>query len=131
MEGRPLKDAIQDYATDWAHANDIEATMEVESDQRLELEVKQGLYRVVQEALSNIAKNGQATKAEIRLVYLEDLVQLEITDDGVGFDINQPRQGLGLNSMKERVESLSGNFEITSQIGSGTRIKISIPVEDE
>jgi len=130
MEGRPLKDAIQDYATDWAHANDIEVAMEVESDQRLELEVKQALYRVVQEALSNIAKHSQATGVELRLVYLEDLVQLEITDDGVGFDLNQPRRGLGLNSMKERVESLNGNFEITSQIGDGTRIKISIPVED-
>ena len=129
MEGRHLADAIQQYATEWAHRNDVEVHVDVEPDLDLALEGKQALYRVVQEALANVAKHSRATRVEIRLAYLDEHVRLEINDNGIGFDVNQPRKGLGLNSMRERVETSDGKLEITSQVDGGTRIEITIPAK--
>ncbi len=130
MEGRHLKDAIQQFVTEWAHQNDIEACLNVEPDQELTLERKQALYRVVQEALANVAKHSQASKVEIRLMYLDRYIHLAIGDDGIGFDVNQPGSGIGLSSMRERVETLAGRLEITSQPGNGTQIRIVLPLQE-
>lgn len=127
MEGRTLIDAIKQYATEWAHRNDIEVTLDIETDQNLALERKQALYRVLQEGLANIAKHSHGDKTTIRLFYVNDIVHLEISDNGIGFDVNQPRKGVGINSMRERVQTLSGQFRITSQIGRGTSVSVEIP----
>jgi signal transduction histidine kinase len=128
MEGRQLQEAIQQYATEWAHQNDIEVFIEVEPDQNLALEQKQALYRVVQEAMANIAKHSQASRVEIGLKYFERGIQLEVIDDGIGFDVYKPRSGMGLNSIKERVEALAGQLKISSQSGEGTQIRIVLPL---
>ncbi len=86
------------------------------------------LYRVAQEALNNIHKHSGATKVSLRLTRIGNTVELEVHDNGCGFDVeealerNDPLSGYGLRSMRERVEISDGTFRIQSSAGSGTRI---------
>ena len=79
------------------------------------------LYRIVQEALANIARHSSAGSADVSLVYGSEAVTLTIANDGRGFDINEQ------HSMQERAESLSGDFVIESGLGHGTRISVTLP----
>jgi signal transduction histidine kinase len=94
----------------------------------LPLKVKQELYRVVQEALHNTVKHARASKVELRLDQSNEVVVMEIRDDGRGFDATASFPGhLGLHSMRERVARLGGKFQIESTEGQGTTICIRVP----
>lgn len=86
---------------------------------------------VIQEAITNILKHAKATKVSI-LIY-RDIpgLMLQIIDDGVGFDTNKKKSGIGLASISTRIEGLKGTLEIQSDPQKGTSIDISIPVETE
>lgn len=90
-------------------------------------------FRVIQEALTNILRHAQAHRVRIELSRREDLLELTIQDDGVGFDVakamDQPANigHLGLLGMKERVEILGGTLQIESQLRQGTRIRVVLP----
>ena len=88
------------------------------------------LYRVVQEALHNIAKHSQATKINIELDGTSDSLRLSISDNGVGFVQNNARirPGLGLISMRERLHLIGGRFVITAKPGFGARIEAVVSV---
>ena len=95
------------------------------------------LYRVVQEALTNIAKHSSAKKVEVFLEKKDDAIALMVTDDGVGFDsefyLKSPRRRkedklrLGLQGLKERIELLGGSLRVHSQPGQGTQLKVLLP----
>jgi PAS domain S-box-containing protein len=90
------------------------------------------IYRVIQEALTNITKHAKAQKMSIRLHSDNNRVHLDITDDGVGFEVDNvsKRKGMlkiGIEGMKERVESLGGEFTITSTPKRGTQLKATLP----
>jgi signal transduction histidine kinase len=91
------------------------------------------IYRVVQEALNNACKHAGAARVGVRLASRDGMVTLDITDDGEGFDPDLESQkvaigkGLGLDSMRERVEVTGGRFELRSQPGQGTTISASWP----
>lgn len=92
-----------------------------------------GVYRVVQEALNNIRKHAEATKASIKLQYLSKLILVEVSDNGKGFRLDQANHGIalghmGLTGMKERAEMLGGNLEINSELGKGTLVQLTIPL---
>ncbi len=92
--------------------------------------IETAVYRICQEALSNILKHANATNIEIILRDSIDSIFLSISDNGVGFEleeIHQKRRGFGLMNMKERVELLNGEFNLSNKIGTGTRIEITIP----
>jgi two-component system sensor histidine kinase UhpB len=90
------------------------------------------VYRVVQEALGNVAKHAEAKRAVISISGSDDVLHVAIKDDGHGFDPDQARgKGLGLISMEERVRHLGGTFSILPKPGDGTRIDIRIPLETE
>jgi len=100
-------------------------------------EEKLVLYRVVQEALTNIAKYSEARQVEIRLKLDEHKVFLGIKDDGIGFDLEAQKHllrrkedkiKLGLQGLKERIELLDGTLRITSQPGLGTSLEVELPV---
>jgi len=88
------------------------------------------LYRVVQEGLRNIAVHSQAKSCKIVLHMSGDAICLAVTDDGVGFDPLEIRNtpGLGLSSMRERVQLVEGDFAIRSQPGKGTEITVCVPL---
>ncbi|HVM60254.1 MAG TPA: PAS domain S-box protein [Verrucomicrobiae bacterium] len=88
------------------------------------------LYRVVQEALTNVAKHAQAQHAEVRLAADGRVLSLSVSDDGRGFDAAPSRTGLGLEGMRERIDQLGGQLEIETQPGKGTRLLAQIPCEE-
>jgi signal transduction histidine kinase len=95
------------------------------------------LFRVIQEALANVARHAGAEHVSIELQQEDACMSAHITDDGQGFDLDQAlvksRQGghLGLWSMRERVEQLGGQFEVHSAPGQGTTVKIKVPIQAE
>ncbi|MEN3110234.1 cache domain-containing protein [Uliginosibacterium paludis] len=93
--------------------------------------VATALFRVVQEALTNIERHAGSTAVTISLMNRPHLLRLLIADNGRGFAPEllalQPRGGLGLTSMRERVETLGGMFNLISSPGAGTRIEIVLP----
>jgi signal transduction histidine kinase len=99
----------------------------------LSTEIENVIYRVTQEALTNIAKHAQASHVSVLLEFHSDQVSLIIEDDGVGFDVQQSLgqqpKGAGLIGMRERVTLVSGTVEIESTAGSGTTVALRIPFE--
>jgi len=120
---------VREYVFDWENQCEIEADLGIQNERRLPLEIEQSLYRVIQESLANIARHSQAQKVEISLNYEEQTIQIQVRDKGIGFIIGEQSSGLGLRSMKERIELIKGDLQITSQTGEGTLIKVVAPVE--
>jgi signal transduction histidine kinase len=90
------------------------------------------VYRVVQEALQNVVKHARARHAWVGLIGAGERLTLTIVDDGAGFDVRTALgSGLGLLSMRERLEPLGGELEVHSAPGTGTRIEVSVPVRHE
>jgi signal transduction histidine kinase len=92
-------------------------------------EVEAAIYRIVQEALTNAAKHGGATKARVEVTEDESTVHIVVSDDGAGFDPAAATAGFGLLGMRERVELLGGTIEIESAPGSGTTVNVSVPAQ--
>jgi signal transduction histidine kinase len=85
--------------------------------------LKTVLFRIIQEALNNIAKHSKADFVRLFLKKAEDKIELRIEDNGMGFDLENYRKGLGLTSMRERAELSGGSFAIESTPGKGTTIR--------
>jgi signal transduction histidine kinase len=88
------------------------------------------LYRVMQEALNNIAKHSQSSQAAVRLRYLPEAVVLEVEDNGVGFGSSQGH-GMGLVSMRERADLVNGRVEFENSSTGGARVRLTVPVLPE
>jgi signal transduction histidine kinase len=106
----------------------LKVVMEPGEEPALPLIVKEALYRIAQEALHNSVKYANATVVELRLRELATEMMLEVIDNGVGFNPEQPFPGhMGLQSMRERVAQLGGTLEITSAAERGVQIRVVIP----
>ena len=90
-------------------------------------------FRIVQEALANVAKHAQATQVEVQIEYTHDALRLNVQDDGSGFFEDAPRKpnSLGLMGLRERAHLLKGFVKITSAPGAGTRVEVRVPVRPE
>lgn len=90
------------------------------------------IYRITQEALRNTAKHSRATQARVSLIKAGNLLRLEVSDDGVGFDVPQAlaQGGLGLRSMEERVWLVHGKLDVISRPGEGTALTVTIEFKD-
>ncbi len=93
-------------------------------------EIEIALLRTLQEALHNIEKHARATSASITLSYMQDLVVLDVTDDGVGFELDKgiPDGHYGLIGMRERIEKLGGSLKLESELSAGTALAVEIPI---
>jgi signal transduction histidine kinase len=101
-------------------------------DPRLPLgpEVEQQLYRLGQEALANVVKHARASRATVRIAVKDDIVLIEVNDDGRGFDpAAVGREHFGLRSMRGRVADLGGRLEVTSALGRGTDLRVQVPAQ--
>lgn len=91
--------------------------------------IETGLYRIVQEALTNAARHASAATVVVQLAQLDDVLTLTIRDDGVGFDPKAiPTDRFGLISMRERANLLNGSLQIDTTAGQGTQIRVTIPL---
>lgn len=100
------------------------------SEERLEPTVESGLFRIVQEALTNVVRHASASRVEVTIETNEHGVTTTVTDDGVGFDPEARSiraRRLGLTSMRERAQALGGTLVITSGAGRGTMVSVKIP----
>ncbi|TDV42596.1 sensor histidine kinase [Actinophytocola oryzae] len=129
-----LPDAISDVTRRWSEVNRIDAVLTTTGDPRpMHADVEVTLLRTAQEALANVAKHAKASRVGLTLSYMEDLVTLDVRDDGVGFEANVKRAngsangGFGLTGMRQRVQRLAGRLEIESEPGGGTAISASVP----
>ena len=129
-----LPDAISDVTRRWAEVNRIDAVLTTTGDPRpMHADVEVTLLRTAQEALANVAKHAKASRVGLTLSYMEDLVTLDVRDDGIGFDPNVKRAngstngGFGLAGMRQRVQRLAGRLEIESEPGGGTAISAAVP----
>jgi signal transduction histidine kinase len=107
----------------------------IQEGERFFPEIEISVYRIVQEALSNIVKHAEAKEIHVELTCESELLRLVIQDDGKGFDpdileeYQVANNSLGIAGMQERTELLGGTFEITSAWKEGTRIVVEIPVK--
>lgn len=95
---------------------------------RLHGEIKINSYRIVQESLKNCVKHAKCQHIEISFLSFEDKLKLTIKDDGVGFDINKGKRGIGLRNIISRVKKLDGTFDMHSAPGKGTTLWVLIPM---
>jgi len=104
-----------------------------ESDLSLPDEMKTGLYRILQESLTNVARHAEAKKVNVSLRRKNDELVLSIEDDGRGFDKFEAagKKTLGVLGMEERSEMMGGNYQINSQPGKGTIVTVSVPFKLE
>jgi len=100
---------------------------------QLPAEVETAIFRVVQEAITNIARHAQASEASISLTKKDDRLIVRVEDDGVGFDPDQVLQkqqhAWGLRGMEERVTLLGGKFYVGSRPGNGTLVLAEVPLD--
>ncbi|HUG34299.1 MAG TPA: two-component regulator propeller domain-containing protein [Anaerolineales bacterium] len=129
LQEKGLAAALRDYIYEWENRNDASVQLMARNDKRLHFDVEQALYRVTQEALANVARHSRARRVDISLVYNGDSVQLSLSDDGCGFDIDSKSYGMGLRSIRERISSIHGTVQIQSAPGHGTRILIQAPAK--
>ena len=101
---------------------------------RLPSEIETTLYRIAQEALTNVAKHAQATRASIQLHFDEHEITLSINDNGVGMDVEIAQRaatcgkGWGLAGISERVQLVAGTLDIHSAPGNGTVLNVRVPI---
>ena len=123
LDGKGLVDALRELLSQWSQQHEIVANLQVEGEAVLPLLVEEALFRVAQEALSNIARHSQPTLVQFILSISEENVTLTIQDNGRGFHPEQlGARGVGLLSMQERMKALGGEATIESTPERGTRL---------
>jgi len=131
-----LPDAITDVAARWSTTSDVPVRVETVGESRPVLaEMDIALFRVAQEALANVAKHAKASEVAVTLSYLDDVVMLDVRDNGAGFVVDDVERGgiaadgtgYGLRGIRQRIERVGGRLEIESAPGEGTVINASVP----
>ncbi|MDP3180057.1 MAG: GAF domain-containing sensor histidine kinase, partial [Spirochaetaceae bacterium] len=107
----------------------VKADMQVEGTENIDLRTRQELYQVAQEALNNALKHARAQSVRISLNFRADGTSLEVSDDGCGFEPGKPGGGLGLRSMRERVQQIGGALLVESRPGEGTTVRVVVPAK--
>jgi signal transduction histidine kinase len=126
-----LSAALQDLVTGWAErfATAVDFAVDDVEDVRLSRDVEANLYRIVQEALHNVAKHANATQVTVYLTQQNGYLMLLVEDNGCGFDAQMPPTDghMGLVNMRERAALVGGRIEIESGAEHGTSIHVRIP----
>ena len=128
LQERSLFTTIEKLILEFQSNTSIAIASEIDLISTLPTEVNTALYRIVQEALTNISKHSQATEVNLCLKETGSKILLSVQDNGCGFNQSDNTTGFGLQGMKERTAALSGKISITSKYGQGCRINVEIPL---
>ena len=133
-----LAPAVRWYVETHVEASGVRVVTDIDSIQeRLPPELETAVYRIVQEALSNVARHAHATRAILHVNTSPGHVSLSVSDNGIGFDpktvgrAGDVNSGVGLLSIRERVEALDGSVTVYSVLDRGTQIQVLIPLPTE
>jgi ligand-binding sensor domain-containing protein/signal transduction histidine kinase len=128
LKEKGLATTLREYIFEWESRTDTRVTVRIEGYQRLRLEIEQAVYRIIQEALSNVARHSRATQVEVSLTCNDDMIEAVVRDNGCGFNQHTRPAGIGLRSIQERAESLGGTVKIESEPDCGTRLTALVPL---
>jgi signal transduction histidine kinase len=129
LEDSRLVDAVADLAAGWSRDSGVPAAVSIEGQPRpVTPDREVALFRVAQEALTNIAKHAGASRVGVTLSYLDDQVVLDVRDDGSGMAADRTG-GFGLTVMRQRMDGVGGTLAVESEPGAGTAISASVPGE--
>lgn len=128
LQGKSLKGAIAALIEDFRVTTAIEPTCTIHLDNPLPPEILATVYRILQEALTNIIRHSNATEINIQVFDYSEGLHMLVKDNGQGFDPEQNSTGYGIQGMRERTVALGGRFNLFSELGSGCLITIQIPL---
>jgi signal transduction histidine kinase len=126
--------AVRQFLDDWSALAGVAVSLRADDlpDQWLAPDVETQLFRILQEALTNVGKHSGARQVSVEIERTNSGVSLAVTDDGCGFDVaaaaaTAARTGLGLIGIRERVQLVGGRLAITASEGQGTTVSVAIP----
>ncbi len=128
VDNQPLKPKIWALIDNFRSGTGLTIRSKIADCPQISPQIEETIYRIVQEALTNIAKYAQATEVEIKLKVMETKVYLSVQDNGKGFELSQSKTGYGLQGMQERINTVEGCLQIQTAPGAGCRILVEIPV---
>ena len=128
LKEKGLATTLREYIFEWENRNGVMINLAIQNARRMPLETEQAMYRMIQEALANVARHSQADLVNVSLVYNPDTVTLTVEDNGRGFNANHKAGGMGLRIINERAESIGGQACVESEPGKGTKILITAPL---
>jgi signal transduction histidine kinase len=133
LDAAGLPAALGEVVETWSGLHGVRADLVLTGTaRRLLPEIETTLLRTAQEALANVARHANAGRVGLTLSYMEDLVTLDVRDDGDGFEPEQPREvtengGFGLSAMRERLARIAGTLAVESEPGNGTALSACVP----
>ncbi len=129
LEKQGLVKAMREFASQWSQQSGIATEITVAGELVPSMKVEETLFRIVQEALANVARHSRATRVEITMTSEQETCRLKVDDNGQGFDYaTKQGKGIGLLSMQERMHSVDGTLLIESAPGQGTHITARCPM---
>ncbi|HEY0002438.1 MAG TPA: ATP-binding protein [Actinoplanes sp.] len=133
LDTAALPEAIEEVLDGWSRRSGVSAELITTGTARPLLpEIETTLLRTAQEALANVARHAAAGRVALTLSYMEDVVTLDVRDDGAGFDLDAPPVasadgGYGLAAMRDRLLRIAGSLDIESEPGGGTAVSACVP----
>jgi len=129
LEHQTLPEALRAYAHDLQSQFTLQVDVQGQ-ERNLDCTVKEHLYRICQECIRNAVRHGKANQIRIRFVHEQDQLEMEVRDNGQGFDVNLAFSSdeMGLSTIRERATLLGGDVVVESHEGAGTSIRVEVPV---
>ena len=131
LRGKSLKIAIAELVKDLQYRTEISFHYHNDIPDRLYKEITSTVYRIVQEALTNMIKHSEATEVKISLQLVVNYLEVQVKDNGTGFDPQENTTGFGIQGMRERTTALGGKFNLVSLPGKGCHVTATIPLVDK
>ena len=129
LADRQLDQALRQLGREFQDRTDVLTIVDVDATIAAELASRASdVVQLVREALSNVGRHADATTCRVALRRADNHAELEIDDDGRGFDPTMPSDGMGMANLRDRVTSLGGEIGIESSIGVGTTVRILLPL---
>ena len=129
-----LRDAVDSFLTEYRHRTKVDVTSRLRfRREHIPPTIGENAYRILQEALANVASHAQIGAAEVTVETDNEMLRMTVEDSGVGFEPEEQKDTarLGILGMRERVELLNGQFDLQSTPGGGTRIRVVIPLRED
>lgn len=122
-----LVPAIRSFLSRFSENYHIDVYFECVLNRRLDISIELTIYRIIQEALTNIRKYAEVSEAAVTIREMDQIIRVMIEDKGKGFDVDSQSRGVGLFSMDERARAVGGELTINSSPDKGTRIILEVP----